>query len=268
MRTLHISTCVLGLSLTASIAASSEAKKPSTACRNTRSGAVRLVVGSCARDEITIPMKNTGPQARPGADRKEDRGEDRGEHRDGVPGPVSARGPAGPAGPMGPEGPEGPKGPAGPMGPAGGASLRTVIDSSSVEGVEVGVIELSSGLLPWKFGEDVVALFVSPAGFYQGPITFYHATTDCTGVRYLPNNGSTYAFAYFGHVLGGTVFYTTLSDPSFPPLPEGVKASESVSDPTVPGLCLPYEHAASSVGLAVEGNDAAFKALVPPFRLR
>jgi hypothetical protein len=150
-------------------------------CVNSR-GVARLAARACERNEKTVELKH------------------------GLRGPIGPAGRTGRIGPAGPAGPAGPPGPAGPAGAPGaaGESARTVVDAA---GVDVGVIELSSGLATRRFGDDVVLLSVTPQGFFQGEINFLHTTSDCSGERYLPNNGG--SLAYYGYLSGWTVFYTT-----------------------------------------------------------
>jgi hypothetical protein len=136
-------------------------------------------------------------------------------------------------------------------------------------GLDVGIVELTSGLVSRKFGSDVILLPIVPQGFPQEDITFYHTSTDCSGDRYLWNNGG--LFAYLGSYLGGTVFYTRLADSSFPPLPQNINSQEIVhvgSDPMGLGTCSAKVLNKPSMGKAVAVTDAAFNALVAPFRLK
>jgi hypothetical protein len=141
-----------------------------------------------------------------------------------------------------------------------------VIDAS---GVEVGIVEISTGLVSRKFGSDVVMLAMAPQGIAQGAITFYHTSANCTGERYLWNNGG--LFAYFGQYLGGAVFYTRLADSAFTPMAQTINSREVVnvgSDPMAPGTCIPGPMGNQSMGPAVAVVDPALNSLVLPFRLR
>jgi hypothetical protein len=142
-----------------------------------------------------------------------------------------------------------------------------VVDGS---GVQVGIVELGSGLMPRKLGADTVLLFVTPQGFYQQPeITFFHTTTDCSGDRYLRNNGG--LLAYFAQMSGSTVFYTTFSDASATPRTEAVNSYEVVrpgADPMAVGECIASEMGDQAVGTAIAVTDSTLGALVAPFRLR
>jgi hypothetical protein len=140
-----------------------------------------------------------------------------------------------------------------------------VVDGS---GAEVGIIELSSGLVTRKLGNDVVLLFVTPQGFYQGDVTFFHTSTDCSGVRYLSNNGG--SLAYFAQLSGSTVFYTTVSDRSLTPRTETLNSYEVVklgADPVALGQCTATAMGDQPVGAAIAATDQTLGALVAPFRL-
>jgi hypothetical protein len=141
-----------------------------------------------------------------------------------------------------------------------------VVDGS---GAEVGIVELGSGLVARKFGADMLLLFVTPQGFYQSDIMFFHKSADCSGERFLSNNGG--SLAYFGQVSGPTVFYTTLSDRSWTPKTETINSYEIVklgTDTMVMGECTATAMGPQPVGAAVGVTDPAFGALVAPFRLR
>ena len=159
--------------------------------------------------------------------------------------------------------------PAGPAGPQAlpGSDARMVVDGS---GTEVGIVELGSGLIARKLGADTVLLFVTPQGFYQQPeIMFFHTTTDCSGDRYLRNNGG--LLAYFGQTSGSTVFYTTFSDASSTPRTEAVNSQEVVrpgADPMATGECTATGTSDQAVGVAIAVTDSTLGALVAPFRLR
>jgi hypothetical protein len=140
-----------------------------------------------------------------------------------------------------------------------------VVDSS---GTEVGTVELSTGLVTRRFGDDVVLLFVTPQGFYQGDITFFHTSSDCSGQRYLQNNGG--ALAYLGQLSGSTVFYTPLSDPS-PTQGEAIESYEVVrpgADPMAMGECVTSQLGTQTVGAVKAVTDPTLGNIVPPFRLR
>jgi hypothetical protein len=147
------------------------------------------------------------------------------------------------------------------MGPAGPPSdARTIVDSG---GAPIGVIELSTGLVTRKISDDVLLLPVMTGGFVQGAI-FYHTSSDCTGTRYLGNNGG--AFAYYGQILGTTVFYTRLADPSASPS-EDINSYETV----IPGkdtTCNLYPVGLQSVGAVETVTDPALGAFGIPFRLK
>jgi hypothetical protein len=141
-----------------------------------------------------------------------------------------------------------------------------VVDGS---GAEVGIIELSSGLLTRKLGDDTVLLYVTPRGFYQGDITLFHTTTDCSGQRFLANNGG--SLASYGQASGSTVFYTTFSDASSTPPTQTLNSYEVVksgADPMAMGECTATAMGDQAVGAAIAVTDAAVGALVAPFRLR
>ena len=123
--------------------------------------------------------------------------------------------------------------------------------------------------MPRKLGADTVLLFVTPQGFYQGDVTFFHTTTDCSGERFLSNNGG--SLAYFAQLSGSTVFYTTVSDRSSTPRTENLNSYEVVgpgADPMAPGACTVTSMGDQPVGAAVAVTDLAVGALVAPFRLR
>ncbi len=110
---------------------------------------------------------------------------------------------------------------------------------------------------------------MTPQGIPQAPITFYHTSANCSGERYLWNNGG--LFAFLGQYLGGTVFYTTLADWSFPPLPQTLNSQEVVnvgSDPMGLGVCTPKAMGKQSVGKAIAVTDPVLNAMVAPFRLK
>jgi len=141
-----------------------------------------------------------------------------------------------------------------------------VVDGS---GAQVGIIELSSGLVTRRFGDDVVLLYVTTRGFYQGDITFFHTTTDCSGQRFLANNGG--SLASYGQASGSTVFYTTFSDASLTPRTEALNSYEVVragTDPMTMGECTATALGDQAVGAATAVTDLALGALVAPFRLR
>jgi hypothetical protein len=141
-----------------------------------------------------------------------------------------------------------------------------VVDGS---GAEVGVVELSSGLVARKLGADTVLLFVTPQGFYQSDVTFFHTTSDCSGDRYLRNNGG--LLAYFGQMSGSTVFYTTLSDASPTAATQMLNSYEVVrpgADPAAMGECTAGGMGDQAVGVAIAVTDSTVGALVAPFRLR
>ena len=141
-----------------------------------------------------------------------------------------------------------------------------VVDGS---GAEVGLVELSSGMVARKLGADTVLLFVTPQGFYQNDIMFFHTSTDCSGDRYLRNNGE--LLAYFAQMSGSTVFYTTLSDASSTPRTEALNSYEVVrpgADPMAIGECTATAMGDQAVGAAIAVMDPALGALVAPFRLR
>ena len=174
-------------------------------------------------------------------------------------------GPAGADGAAGANGATGAQGPAGPAGPASGDDARTIVDQN---GTAIGVVDLVNRLVTWKFGDDVVLLPVMPGGFVQGAL-FYHTSDNCSGPRYLGNNGG--MFAYYGWSLGVTVFYTRLNDPSLPPLSEEVNSYEVVNagdDPTALGSCTKFAMGFQSVGEVTMATDPALSAFVAPFRLK
>jgi hypothetical protein len=170
----------------------------------------------------------------------------------------------GPAGPEGPAGPQGVPGPAGPSG--GGDGARTIVDAL---GAEVGTIELTAGLVSRKYGDDVVLLPLAPQGFTQADITFFHTSSDCSGPRYLMNNGG--LFGYIGSLIGSSVFYTRLADWAFTPLSVPVLSVEVVpvnSDPFQPGACTPQNRGKMSIGVAVGVTDPEIASFQAPFRLK
>jgi hypothetical protein len=242
-----------------SAAGSASAQQPQLlACVNLRSGSVRVVTDvNCNQNEIPLRMQGPpGPQGPQGATGAQ-----------GATGPQGATGAQGPAGANGEAGPQGDPGPQGPPGPAGsgGDNGRTVVDAL---GVEVGIAELASGLVSRKFGDDVVVLPAGPHGIPQNPITFYHTSIDCSGQRYLWNNGG--LFAYLGQFLGGTVFYTRLADWSFTPT-QTINSEEQVnvgSNPMGLGVCTRRSLGSQSMGPAIAVTDPVFNSLVAPFRLR
>ena len=113
-------------------------------------------------------------------------------------------------------------------------------------------------------------LFVTPQGFYQQPeIMFFHTTTDCSGDRYLRNNGG--MLAYIGQMSGSTVFYTTLSDASSTPPTLMLNSYEVVrpgADPMAMGECTVSGMGDQAVGTAIAATDSTLGALVAPFRIR
>ena len=123
-------------------------------------------------------------------------------------------------------------------------------------------------MITWKFGDDVVLLNVMPGGFYRGDITFYHTSSDCSGTRYLWNNGG--VFAYYGQMSSGTVFYTRLADPLQPALYE-VNSYEAVKpgdDLTATGSCTALAMGFVSVAPALAVTDPALGAFAAPFKLK
>jgi hypothetical protein len=206
------------------------------------------------------PQGATGPQGPAGANGN--------AGPQGAVGPQGLQGVEGPAGANGAVGPQGNPGPQGPQGPAGpgGDNGRTIIDAS---GVEIGIVELSTGFVSRKFGSDVVMLAMAPQGIAQAAITFYHTSANCTGPRYLWNNGG--LFAYFGQYLGGSVFYTRLADAAFPPMAQTINSREVVnigSDPMTMGSCTASPMGFQSMGPVVAVTDPALNSMVVPFRLK
>jgi len=164
---------------------------------------------------------------------------------------------------VGPQGPQGLQGPAGSGGDGGG---RLVIDAV---GVEVGYVDLMSGVVTRKFNGDTVMFSMTPQGIAQSSITFHHTTADCSGERYMDNFGG--YFAYAGFYLGGSVFYTRLADSAFPMLPQPIRSEEQVNigaNPMALGVCTPKAPHSMSVGPAVAVTDPVFNALAAPFRLK
>jgi hypothetical protein len=128
---------------------------------------------------------------------------------------------------------------------------------------------LSSGLVTRRLGDDTVLFYVTPRGFYQGDITFFHTTADCSGQRFLSNNGG--SLAYYGQMSGSTVFYTTFSDASTTPRTEALNSYEVVrpgADPMAMGECTATAMGDQAVGAATAVTDPALGAMVAPFRLR
>jgi hypothetical protein len=126
-------------------------------------------------------------------------------------------------------------------------------------------MDVVNGLVARWFGSDLVLLSVTPQGFAQADIVFYHTTSDCSGDRFLANNGG--LFAYFGQVLGSTVFYTRLADSSGPVWPQPFLSAEIVrvgDDPANRGSCSNGFSFSDSLGRAIMVNDTPFTV---PFRL-
>ena len=104
---------------------------------------------------------------------------------------------------------------------------------------------------------------MTPQGIPQAPITFYHTSADYSGDRYLWNNGG--LFAFFGYYLGGTVFYTTLADWSFPPLTQNLNSLEVInvgSDPMGLGVCTTKAMGKLSMGKAFHVVDPVLNSMV------
>jgi hypothetical protein len=136
-------------------------------------------------------------------------------------------------------------------------------------GTEIGIAELTTGLVSRKYGSDVVLLPMTPQGIPQDSITFYHTSKDCSGDRYLWNNGG--LFAFLGQYLGGTVFYTTLADWAFLPLSQTLNSEEVVkvgSDPMGLGVCTLKAMGNQSMGKAIHVTDPVLSSLVAPLRLK
>ena len=136
-------------------------------------------------------------------------------------------------------------------------------------GTEVGILDLGAGVVTRKIGDDLLMLSVSPSGFVQRDTTFYHTSADCSGERFLPNNGG--VFAFFGWYVGGTLFYTSLADIANTPMAEELNSYEVIrvgDDPSAPGTCTPYPIGLQSAGRVHTVVDPTMTALVPPFRLR
>ena len=108
-----------------------------------------------------------------------------------------------------------------------------------------------------------------PDGFVQSEITFYHTSNDCTGPRYLGNNGGT--FAYYGQKSAEMVFYTRLASPTAVLMPEELNSYEVVrpgDDPAAVGACTAASMGLQSVGEVVTATDSALAAFTTPFRLK
>jgi hypothetical protein len=136
-------------------------------------------------------------------------------------------------------------------------------------GVDVGLLDLGAGVITRKVGNDLLMLSVTPAGFVQRDTTFYHTSSDCSGQRFLPNNGG--VFAYFGWYTGSALFYTQLSDPSSAPMAEELNSYEVVKpgdDPLAMGACTPYPLGLQSAGAVQTVIDPGLSSFVAPFRLK
>jgi hypothetical protein len=200
------------------------------ACVNPQTGAVRIVLGACARGEEAVPLTT-----------------------------LLSTTPTGQAGTPGPEGPAGPAGAEGPAGPAG-AGAHTIVDAN---GLVIGTMHLLSGMVERRFGSDVVLLPVTPQGFVRADVTFYHTTADCSGDRFLPNNNG--LFAYMGYLVGNSVFYTTLSNPSEPA--RTFRSARTVT-PAGNSSCATGFAIDSWQGTAVMATDSALGSFALPFRLQ
>ncbi len=161
---------------------------------------------------------------------------------------------------------QGPQGIQGPAGPAGRGEGQAVLD---INGARVGsVVNFASGLVLRNIDGDRVVMPVSVSGFTQAPISFMHASDDCSGPRYLVNwNGP--AFAFFGQVMGTQVVYTREVDPMSTNT-TAVNSMETVSSPAelaTTGSCMPTPGFVQSVGTVVVADDPGMATLAAPFRI-
>jgi hypothetical protein len=220
-------------------------------CANLKTGEFRMLTGqACPTNFVAVgwtlnlPAGPTGPA-----------------------GPAGATGPAGPAGATGATGKAGPSGAAGPVGSATGDSVLSVVDQN---GQVVGVAaDPFGGRVFRRVGNDPIIFAATPAGPVAGPIDFYHSTPDCSDNRYVQTFWSA-GFAYFASVRGGTVFYTTTTDPTgsvqVPIL--AYEHFEADADPTQPGMCTPLDGGTASLGVLTIATDATLASLSLPLRLK
>jgi hypothetical protein len=144
--------------------------------------------------------------------------------------------------------------------------MRHVVDAN---GLEVGVLDIATGLVTRLLDGVVVTLSATPNGFVETDVVFLHTSTDCSGTRYLHNNWS--AFTHTGALVSGTVFFTMLADPRNPLHPEPLNSYEVVrpgSDPDAMGACTRMAMGRQSVGPVRAVRDPLITGLTAPFRLQ